>query len=164
MNIQSYFQNNKFQKIILILAIIIVILGIFQLGFQFGYRHGSFSRQWDERTFNQFGQGRTSFSPYMMMGGMPNPHGAFGQIISNQLPKLIVQDGDRDESIIILDKNTAIRKQRSIGSTSDLTVGAEIVTFGDPNDNGEIKARLIRIMPANTSTSSPFKPKFNSQR
>jgi hypothetical protein len=164
MNIQSYFQNNKFQKFIFILAIVVVVLGIFELGFQFGYRHGSFSRQWDERTFGQFGKNHSQFTPFDMMGRAPNPHGAFGQIISIQLPKLIVQNGDNDESVIVIDSNTAIRKQREVGSTSDLTIGADIVTFGDPNDSGEIRARLIRIMPADVSTSTSFRPRFNSQR
>ena len=158
----NFFQNNRSQKIILILAIIIIALGIFQAGHEVGYRKGSFSRQWSERQYRQFSESRSPFSPFMMMGQEPNPHGALGQIITKNLPRLIVQDQNKIEEVIVVDNNTLIRKFRNNASTSDLTIGANVVVFGEPNDNGEIKARLIRIMPDLTSSSTSFIPHFNN--
>ncbi len=162
MNTNNFFQNNKSQRIILILAIIVIALGLFEAGHELGYRKGSFSRQWDERQYRQFSNSRSPFSPFMMMGQEPNPHGAIGQIITKNPPRLIVQGQNKIEEIIVFDDKTSIRKFRDNASTSDLIVGANIVVFGEPNDDGEIKARLIRIMPDANSSSTSFMPHFNN--
>ena len=165
MNINNYFQsNNKLSKIILILSVVVVALAIFQSGMFIGYRQATFSNRWDSRYERGLNDPKSPFAPFMMMEGGVNPHGAFGQIVSKNLPKLLVKGPRNAEEIVVLDNNTSIRKLRNIASTSDLTIGKEIIVIGEPNDEGEIRAKLIRIMPDNSSSSPSYVPMQNMQK
>ncbi len=163
MNIKNFFNsnfnnsNNKFTKIIGALGIAVVVLIIFQAGFYVGYHNNSFRDRWDNRYSRELKDPRSPFAPFMMRGAeVINPHGAFGQIISKNLPRLMVQGPNRAEEVVLIHDKTIIRKFKNLGSTSDLVIGEEIIAIGEPNDNGEIEANLIRIMPRmNASTTGP---------
>ena len=153
MNIKKYFQKDPVSKIILILSIILVILVVFQAGFLVGHYKGTFVNNLNDRYYRGMGDPRSFLAPFMQRGDEINPHGAAGEIISKNLPKIIVKGQGRAEEIININSKTDIRKFRNIASTSDLTVGENIVAIGEPNDNGEIDAKIIRIMTFSGSTT-----------
>lgn len=131
---------------------------IFQAGFFVGYHKASFINNWDNRYLGNSKYPRSAYSPFMMMrrGDEINPHGALGQIISINLPKLMVKGPNRAEITASINSDTSIRRMREEASSSDLTIGQNVIIIGEPSNDGEIDAKLIRILP--TTNFSP-KPK-----
>jgi hypothetical protein len=87
-----------------------------------------------------------------------NSHGTIGKIVSMTLPQIIIADRDGTEKTIIIDIKTDIRSFRNSIKAEALKVGDFVTIIGEPNNQGQINARLIRIMPTPptqaTSTSS----------
>ena len=79
-----------------------------------------------------------------------NSNGIFGQIITISNNVLTVKDNDGDnteKNILVNDKTTIILQRKNI-KLSDLKVDDNIVVIGEPDNIGEIQAKLIRVMPA----------------
>ncbi|MFZ2205019.1 MAG: hypothetical protein WAV23_00295 [Minisyncoccia bacterium] len=145
--IKKVFESKMVLKILLILGILVVAAFIFQAGFFVGFRKASFGRDWGENYGRNFGMmnGRGGFGG--MMGNFPNAHGAIGKIIKIELPILIVQDKDNIEKIVIVTNDTKIINIRNEDNIQDLKIDENIVVIGTPNSQGQIEAKLIRIMP-----------------
>lgn len=151
--LKKIIEAKVFMKIVYILGIIIVISLIFQAGFFVGFKKASFGRDWNNNYTDNFGPSRRG--PFMMEGGfgnskdLPNSHGAIGRIIKIELPTVIVlDDKDKVEKVILIDDNTEIRRMRDRVSKEDLRVDNFIVVIGAPNAQGQIEAKLIRLLPA----------------
>ena len=52
------------------------------------------------------------------------------------------------EKIVLVNDQTVIRRGRDNVKVSDLKVDNNLVVIGDPNEMGQIAAKLIRLMPA----------------
>jgi hypothetical protein len=83
----------------------------------------------------------------MNRGDFANSHGATGKIISIKLPAIVVADIDGTEKTITISTSTDIRKFRDTIKATDLKINDFITAIGDPDDNAEVEAKLIRIMP-----------------
>jgi hypothetical protein len=59
-----------------------------------------------------------------------------------------VQDNDGTEKIVLIKDDTSIRSMRDDISKDRLKVDDFIVVIGSPNAQGQIEAKLIRLMPA----------------
>lgn len=156
MTIKSYFQNNKASKIMAGLAVILISMIIFQAGFFVGYHKASFINKWDNRYLGNAKYPKSAYSPFMMMrrGDEINPHGALGQIVSINLPTFMVKGPNRAEITVNINSDTSIRKMRDEASSSDLIIGQNVVIIGEPSNDGDINAKLIRILP--TTKLSPL--------
>lgn len=66
---------------------------------------------------------------------------------SNGVAALIIKDRDGTEKIILVTDKTEIRKFRETVKLSDLKIDDYVVVIGEPNDAGQVEAKLIRIMP-----------------
>ncbi len=51
------------------------------------------------------------------------------------------------EKIVVINDQTKIAKHRNAATTTDIQVGDFIVVIGEPNDSGQVIAKLIRLMP-----------------
>jgi hypothetical protein len=98
---------------------------------------------------------RSLLAPFMQRGDEINPHGAVGEIVSKNLPKIMVKGPNRAEEIVNINSDTSIRKFRNVASTNDLAIGEQVIVIGEPNSVGEIDAVMIRIMPLPPSTTTP---------
>ncbi len=157
MNLKHFFHNQATSKIILILAVLLVILVIFQAGLTVGFRKASFACNWNDSFLQGPNNPRSMLAPFINDKDDFNPHGAIGQIISTSLPVIMIKGQDNLEKVIHIGPNTAIRNFRQTASTSDLTVGQNIIVVGEPDDSGNIQAVLIRIIPAPPNTRvAPF--------
>ena len=144
-----------------ILSLIILLL-VFRLGMMVGYRKAGFSYGWSENYERNFG-GR--------MGGFGRPGGpgdflrAFddrqfmgadgivGRIIKINDHSIVVRGQANEETIVLLNDKTVIRRFRDNIKPADLKVDDTIVVIGEPNKVGQIEARLIRLMPAGSPGS-----------
>ncbi|MFA6257570.1 MAG: hypothetical protein WC671_00990 [Candidatus Paceibacterota bacterium] len=145
-DIKKVFESKVFIKILYGIAIAIVLLFVLSIGISIGFRKASFGRAWGENYTRNFGM-----MPNRQMFGrdnFPNANGAIGKIIKIELPTLIVEDKNNTEKLILIKEDTKIQKMMSVINASDLTVDDYVVVIGSPNNQGQIEAKFIRIMPA----------------
>lgn len=151
--LKKIMEAKMFMKVICILGVIIIIALIFQAGFFVGFKKASFGHDWNNNYEKNFGPSHRG--PFIMEGGfgdlkdLPNAHGAIGRIIKTELPTVIVMDDkDKVEKVVLVNDNTEIRKMRDKVAREDLKVDDFIVVIGAPNTQGQIEAKLIRLLPA----------------
>ncbi|MBU6141543.1 hypothetical protein KGO95_00300 [Patescibacteria group bacterium] len=136
---------------------LIVALLIFQAGMFVGYRKAEFSSEWGENYFKAFGEETTEAIPGVSAQSFTNSYGAIGTVIKIDLPSIVIAGQDGVEKALLTDDDTAVRKYRNDLTTGDLRLNDFVVVVGDPNSQGQIMARLIRVIPsppASVSASS----------
>jgi len=129
-----------------IIAFIAALL-IFQAGVSVGFRKAQFARSWNDNYFENFGP-RNHGIAGPRPGQFPSAHGTIGKIISVNASTIVVEGRDKTEKIISITDQTHVRKFDTEGMTTDLVPDTYVVVVGDPNDQGIISAKFIRIIPA----------------
>ena len=147
MNFTHFFQSKKFQIITWIVAGVMVFLLVFKAGMIVGYKKAGFSYRWGENYHRNFAGPRQGFASNFFDKDFIESHGTFGQIIKIDGSLLVVKGRDNAEKIIVVTNNTFIRSSRDVALLSDLKVDDYIVIIGQPNNQGQIEAKFIRIMP-----------------
>jgi hypothetical protein len=112
-----------------------------------GYRQARFAGQFGENFERNFLGPRSGMGAHMFGQTIPTGHGASGEIVSLNLPQIVVSGTDNLEKTILVNASTTIRQFRNNIKVSDLSVGDFVVALGNPNDQGMITATLIRVMP-----------------
>lgn len=140
--IADFFKSKKFKALFYGFAIAVLALLIFQAGVFVGYHKAEFSYRWGDNYSKTFG-----LIPGMMQDGFQGANGTIGKIISINLPDIMLENNDKTEKNIITDDDTSVRRFRERISASDLKVGDLVVVIGSPDDKGQIRARLIRLIP-----------------
>ena len=79
---------------------------------------------------------------------MPNAHGAIGKIIKIEFPNIVVLDKDQTEKVVVIKDDTNILERRDKVTENSLVVDKFIIVIGNPNNQGQIEAKLIRIIPS----------------
>ena len=161
--LKKVFESKILVRILYGVGIFIVIMLIFSAGINVGFRKASFGKSWGENYNENFGMGRRGTPPsnigqnWMngMMGYFPNAHGAIGKIMKLELPSIIMTDKDNIEKSILTKNDTKVEKVREKIKITDLKVDDFIVVIGSPNTQGQIEAKLIRLMPSPPPGFSP---------
>jgi len=112
-----------------------------------GYKKASFSYRWGENYHRNFAGPRQGFFGNVSDRNFVESHGTFGQIIKIDGTTLVVRGKNNSEKIIVVKNDTVIRSGGNTVALTDLKVDDSIVTIGEPNNEGQIEAKLIRIMP-----------------
>ncbi|MFA5831018.1 MAG: hypothetical protein WC878_04285 [Candidatus Paceibacterota bacterium] len=152
MNFKNFLQSSKAKHILAGIGIAVIALLIFQAGMFVGYKKAAFSFRSGDNFYRTFGErGRGFPEPIQRMGldmmDPTNAHGTIGKIASIVLPKIMIADRDGVEKTVIVGAKTDIRRFRDSIKPEELKVGDFITVIGEPNDEGQIEARLIRVMP-----------------
>lgn len=151
MDLDKIFQSKSFRTVIWTLAVIILLLVVFSAGMYVGFKKADFSYQWGENYHRNFAGPRQGFGRDIMgeLGGKDfiDAHGTLGQIIKIDNSTLVVKGIDNIEKIILVTDKTVINRFKDRIKISDLKVDEKIVTIGDPNNSGQIEAKLIRVLP-----------------
>jgi hypothetical protein len=152
-DIKRFAGGNFFTKVIILVGLLVCFMLVFGMGVAVGFHKSSFGRAWGEHYKENFGiMGRSGkmmgvVTQGGMMGDFPNAHGAAGQIISMNLPTIIVKDKDGTEKVVLIKDETSIERGRDILKDSDLKIDDFVVIIGTPNSQGQIEAKLIRAIP-----------------
>jgi hypothetical protein len=136
---------------------------VFGAGVKVGEIKARHSYRWAENYHKNFAGPRGGF-----MGGdwmrMPksefmNAHGVFGEIIKIdsstdpvRAPVFIIRDKSNIEKVVVAAEDVSVMRYRNSIKTQDLSVGDNIVVIGEPNDLGQIEAKLIRVMPTSSES------------
>ena len=147
MHYKELLQSKVPKKILYGIGIAVIALVIFQAGVFVGYHKAAFSYRWGDNYYRTFGEPQKRFGKDFPRGGFSDAHGATGEIIKIDLPTLVVQGQDNIEKIVVIKNDTAIRRSRDTAQQMDLKIDDFVVVIGSPNDQGQIEAKLIRLMP-----------------
>jgi hypothetical protein len=149
MSFKEIFKSEHFNKLLIVLATLVVLVFVFSFGIFVGHEKGRFSRNWENNYCgNIMGPGgRGGFG--MMNFDRPgfNAHSGLGQIIKIDGNSMIIKDqANIEKTILVTDKTAIIRDNQNIKIT-DLKIDDKIVVIGRPNDQGQIEPTLIRVLP-----------------
>ncbi|KPJ55902.1 hypothetical protein AMJ49_06130 [Parcubacteria bacterium DG_74_2] len=161
--------NHDILKWIVIgLAGFAVVVLIFGTGMFVGGMKAKFSYRWAESYHKNFAGPRGGFlGDWQKMPPFPGDfiegHGVFGEIIEINLSAdsgqagFVVKGRKDVERIVITTEDTVIKEGRET-IKDNLEVGDLVVIIGSPNEEGQIKAKLIRIFKGELKGSPiPFK-------
>lgn len=164
MNIQKMFESKTSKNLIIGIVSVAVVFAIFQAGVFVGFHKASFLFGFGDNYYRAFGKddGRGMM---LFKDDMTGGHGAVGRIVKVNLPTFVVVGPDNVEKIITINDKTQIRAFRDATSTSALTMDQFVTVLGNPNENGQVEASFIRIMPPppppadpDSALSAPFAP------
>lgn len=138
------------KKIIIGLAGFVLVVLIFGAGTFVGGMKARFSYRWAENYHRNFGGPRNGF-----MGDWRNfppapenfieSHGTFGEIIKINGSDLVIKGQNDMEKVVIITKDTVIKRGKETIKKEDLKVNDYIVVIGSSDDKGQIEAKLIRF-------------------
>ncbi len=146
MSLSSYVRSKKFIAVIVGIFGLALLVISFSVGVAVGYHKASFSYAWGEHYDRNFGGPRHGI---FGMHGSPlfmNAHGIFGTIIKIDNNTLVIKDKDSTEKIVRVNDNTTIKKLRQTISLKDLVIDQRVIVIGEPNDQGQIEAKFIRVL------------------
>lgn len=152
MNTKNIFESKNFRKILYGVGIAIVVLAVFQAGMFVGYRKASFSYRWGDSYHRAFGERGERMIGGRMMGffgdrDFTNSSGAIGKIVKINLPSLVIESKDGIEKAVLLNDDSIIKRFRETIKPEDIKIGDLVVVIGVPNDNAQVEAKVVRIMP-----------------
>jgi len=139
------------------ILVFIILLLVFKAGMMIGFKKANFSLQWGQNYHQNFSGPRGNF--FMSTFGPDEyieSNGAFGQILKINDNSLIMNGVGNLEKIILINNDTIIRNQRDNLKANELKIGDNIVVIGEPDNEGQIKATLIRIMPTPPPNQMPM--------
>lgn len=152
MNDKNFFQSKNFRKILYGVGIAIAVLVVFQAGMFVGYRKAAFSYRWGDNYHRAFGERGEHMMGGRMMGffgdrDFTNSSGAVGKIVKINLPELVIENKDGIEKSILITDDSIVKRFRETVKPEDIKIGDFVVVIGAPNDNAQVEAKIIRIMP-----------------
>lgn len=158
MNTENFFQSNSFKRLAWILGGLIVALFIFKAGEFVGFLKAKTSFDWGDNYYRNFG-GMKNNERGMMGGGfrlggmmeedagLIKSHGVSGQFLKNSGDNIIIKTNEGLERIVKVSSTTVLRRFRDSIKVGDIEVNENLVVIGDPTKDGNIDAKLIRVMP-----------------
>lgn len=150
------FKSKLFKGVLLGLAVLIIILVVFQAGIMVGFKKANFSFRWGENYHRNFGgPERGWFGNMMGRDDYREAQGAFGQIIKIDTSSITVKDRNNTEKVVLLSDKTVISRFRENIKQVDLKIDDQVVIIGELNESGQVEAKLIRVMPAPPMANSP---------
>ncbi len=150
MDMNNFLQSKFFKIILASLLGLVIFLLIFSLGLMVGFRKANFSYKWGENYHQNFAGPRGGFMK--IITDIPgrdfiSGHGIFGPIIDIASSTLVVMGQGEAEKVIAVDEKTMIKRFDKDINFNDLKIDDNIVVIGEPNEAGQIEAKLIRVMP-----------------
>ncbi|MEN9614310.1 MAG: hypothetical protein RLZZ347_617 [Candidatus Parcubacteria bacterium] len=150
-SIKKMSESKSITKIICVLVACILLALTFEAGVFVGFHKASFAYRFGDNYHQLFDGGMHSgrfFSKNdFVKGGMMNAHGAIGKIVKVDLPTFVLEGKDSVEKVITVNNKTLIKQFRDTATTTNLSVGSEVMVLGTPTTDGTIEATLIRILP-----------------
>jgi len=148
MDFNNFFQSKLFKGILLGVVSLIILLLIFKAGMMVGIKKADFSCRWSDNYHRNFGGPKGGFWGGFDDRNFMEANGTFGQIIKIEGNVITIKDRQSTEKAILLNESTVIKSMRDTIKATDLKVDDNIVVIGEPNESGQISAKLIRLLPA----------------
>ncbi len=149
----SFLESKIVRTILWILGGLIVLVVVFGLGISVGYERAGFASGFDRNYFRIF-YGVPPGGPVGLMApSMPlATHGVVGTVIDLGTSTISVKDQQGNEQSVAVSSGTDIRDGNGNIMIGNIIVGDQIAVIGEPNSDGQIYARFIRILRTPSST------------
>ncbi|MDD5750398.1 MAG: hypothetical protein PHU56_01975 [Candidatus Pacebacteria bacterium] len=148
MDIDKFFQSKTFKMILLVIAGLVVFLLVFKAGMMVGFEKANFSCRWSDNYHRNFGGPREGFPGGIGDRDFMEANGVVGQVIKVASSTLVIKGRGDVEKIVLIKDDTIINKFKDTITLDGLQADDMVVVIGEPNDDGQIEAKLIRVMPA----------------
>ncbi|MEI7497789.1 MAG: hypothetical protein WCK11_00715 [Candidatus Falkowbacteria bacterium] len=172
MNFTDITKSKYFTRGLIVLGGLIVLALTFNLGVFVGYSKANFSQRWGDNYRRNFGGPTDGFGLNSRMmsgrrfdrrpGMMPlpagpdfvNAHGTTGVVVQVSpvatgtpltTSTIIIKGNDGVEKTVVMNAKTTILKDRQNVPVNNVAVDDMVVVIGQPNNIGQIEAKLIRI-------------------
>ncbi|MEN9912825.1 MAG: hypothetical protein RLY66_233 [Candidatus Parcubacteria bacterium] len=142
-DVTNSLQSAKTTALIRILIILFVLLVIFWIGITLGWHKADFSYRFSDNYYHSSGGDAGTPNPSSLVSS----HGAVGKVLSINLPTMIVSDANGIEKSVHISNDTIIRSGRGGIASTTITDNDFIIVIGNPGVNGQITAKLIRVLP-----------------
>ncbi len=139
--------DNTGRNIVIGAVVVLLVLGILKAGIMIGYHKARYAGNFGNNFERNFVGPRGGNMMFFSRETMPSGHGAVGEIISINLPRITISSPDLLEKTLLLGTSTLIRRFQQEIKMEDLKVGDRAVILGNPNESGEIEVKLMRLMP-----------------
>jgi hypothetical protein len=141
MNLKDFFQSKQFKRIYLTFGILAILTLVFSFGVFIGSEKARFSYRWSDNYYHNFVE-----QPSFPNQGTPiKPHGLLGEIIKQSGNQFILRGADNIEITILNDNKTVVVGKSGNLKISDLKEGEKVVVIGGPDNQGRVRAKLIRV-------------------
>lgn len=147
MKFEDFFQSRFFSGLIGGVIGLIIILLAFKVGIMVGIRKADFSCKWSDNYHRNFAGPREGFMFGFKDQDFIEAHGSFGEIIKIDGNTLVIIGRNNIEKSVSADEKTIIKRFQDDLKVKDLNVKDKIVVIGEPNESGQIEAKLIRVFP-----------------
>ena len=153
---KEYLKEKKWYIVLGGVAVLTILSGVFSMGVEVGFHKAEFSRRFGENYYRNFGgneNGRVMMRGFGDKGpildrNLPSAHGTAGEVLDINAQGVTVMDRDGVEKSVVVNEKTLIKSLRDTIKLSDLKTGDFVTVMGRPNNQGQIEASLVRVMPA----------------
>lgn len=148
MDIRPLLKKYAFPLTAVALIWLVVLLLVFKAGLDLGLRKGAFTCQWSENYHKNFGGPPPGGLLQMIdRDDSVQAHGVFGTVIQTATGTLIVKQNDGVEKLVNVGDDTVIQLMRQRVPIGEVHVSETVVVIGEPNEQGQIDATFVRILP-----------------
>jgi len=151
----NFLESRTVRTILWVLGGLIVLFVVFGLGIAVGYERAGFAAGFDRNYYRIFFGGPPPDGAVGMMAP-PMPaaiHGVVGTVIDLGTSTISVADRQDNEQSVVISPGTVLRNSDGTITIAGIAVGDTIAVIGEPNSEGQIDARFIRIISDSSSTS-----------
>ncbi|HEY9480901.1 MAG TPA: hypothetical protein VIR98_01540 [Candidatus Paceibacterota bacterium] len=131
----------------------LVLLFVFRAGMAVGFHKASFAFRGGDMFYRAF-EGRAQGPRMIIRDDFSAAHGVAGRIVMVSLPTFTVAVPDQSEKTVVISSSTALRRFRGSVQATDIRPDDFAVVLGDPDGQGRIEARFIRLAPPPATTTS----------
>lgn len=125
---------------------LIILIGVFGLGLRVGLHEASFTEDWERDYSQNFGSFTGAPVKHSPQDPFLTAHGVLGSILSISGNDLAIKGSDNNEKTVVVSDDTTIRQNFQSLKLSDLKANDSIIVIGDPDDQGRIEAKFIRVL------------------
>lgn len=148
MKFEDFFKLKSFWILTGGIVGLIVILSVFKVGMIIGIRKADFSCRWSDNYHRNFAGPRGGFMMNFQDQDFIEASGSFGKIIRIDGNILILVGRNNIEKSVLISEKTIIKRFQDDLKVSDLKIDDQIAVIGEPNEAGQIVAKLVRVFPA----------------
>ncbi|MDD5738428.1 MAG: hypothetical protein PHY72_00660 [Candidatus Pacebacteria bacterium] len=147
MNTNKIFQSSLFKGFLFGLLGFLILVFVFKVGEIVGIKKADFSCRWSNNYHQNFGGPRQGFMQGFGDRDFIEANGVVGQIIQLGTSTISIKGRGDIEKIVVITASTTINSLNQTIQISDLKVDDMLVVIGQGNNQGQIEAKLIRVMP-----------------
>lgn len=146
-SILAFIRSRTFMSIIIGVFALALLAIVFSAGAMVGARKARFSYEWGDNYHRNFAGPRNGFLFGPRDLEFMEVHGVAGQLMQIDGSVLLINGRNDRERTVITSNGTIIKRFNETVGLSTLQNGEMLVIIGEPDNQGQINAKFIRVIP-----------------